>query len=344
MGPTIYIMERSYVDLRQFDADGEQISSEFHSFYTRRPERKTNDGISQRHLVDEYSPTNSAAPTPLHSLEDSSYQGESFGYHSLDSGLSVGLSPPAFSSSLRHCIRPETAATTTTVPYTSDFHSSIDRLSTIVSNGSALSTAEEFWNTPGSDSTTSPEKSSYSNSDKKVSHTYSAGNHSNYSGTSQRNDVDTLYRNNNCTVTGRWHRDRYKDSKMSTSGVPFITTLGCPASGLTHIPISVSDVDVELDLPGSSFGSACLSPPLAQGLSASSSSLNRLCVPGQGLSHSAPGSPRERKLSLPSSLHQRRPSLSGYAAAAEHARENARLRKLSSVGASMSHRLARVLI
>ena len=130
-------------------------------------------------------------------------------------------------------------------------------------------------------------------------------------------------------------RQRFPSRSKMTS-VPLITTsLTTPSP----IPISVSDVDVELDLPASQFETLeGLSLPLSQGLSSSASSINRLCVPGQGLSSSAPGSPRERKLSLPSTLHQRRPSLSGYAAAAEHARESARLRKLSSVGASMSHR------
>ncbi|XP_003741434.1 uncharacterized protein LOC100902780 [Galendromus occidentalis] len=132
-------------------------------------------------------------------------------------------------------------------------------------------------------------------------------------------------------------RQRFPPKNKMTS-VPLITTsLTTPSA----IPISVSDVDVDLDMSVTHFESSDgISLPLSQGLSSSASSLNRLCVPGQGLSSSAPGSPRERKLSLPSSLHQRRPSLSGYAAAAEHARESARLRKLSSVGASMSHRLS----
>ncbi|KAL1484723.1 hypothetical protein MTO96_032411 [Rhipicephalus appendiculatus] len=72
----------------------------------------------------------------------------------------------------------------------------------------------------------------------------------------------------------------------------------------------------------------------AGGLSAPSSpSLgNRLTVPGsQG--------PRDRKYSLPLQL-QRRPSLSGYAAAVESAREDARRRKFSQVGQVVSHRLS----
>ncbi|KAH7962045.1 hypothetical protein HPB52_014018 [Rhipicephalus sanguineus] len=77
-------------------------------------------------------------------------------------------------------------------------------------------------------------------------------------------------------------------------------------------------------------GGACA----AGGLSAPSSpSLgNRLTVPGsQG--------PRDRKYSLPLQL-QRRPSLSGYAAAVESAREDARRRKFSQVGQVVSHRLS----
>src|SRR5688572_27562824 len=100
---------------------------------------------------------------------------------------------------------------------------------------------------------------------------------------------------------------------MST--VPIITT-----TTISNGSLSLAASDLELpDLPS----------PLSLTQSHSSSNLHCLCVPGQGLSLSAPGSPRERKLSLPSTLHQRRPSLSGYAAAAEHARESARLRKLS---------------
>ncbi|XP_050043112.1 bcl-2-related ovarian killer protein-like [Dermacentor andersoni] len=70
------------------------------------------------------------------------------------------------------------------------------------------------------------------------------------------------------------------------------------------------------------------------GLSAPSSPClgNRLTVPGsQG--------PRDRKYSLPLQL-QRRPSLSGYAAAVESAREDARRRKFSQVGQVVSHRLS----
>lgn len=213
---------------------------------------------------------------------------------------------------------------------------SLGELSTIALTASTIDTTGDSWeNSVGN--ITNPENVAFS-----------ANNHSNRNNT-PRDTTKTNINHNSSehrshkskgrSIWQKWRRQGGEQTKMSTStGVPLITTLGCTASGLAPIPISVSDVDVELDLPMSPFGSSCLSPPLGQGLSSSASSLNRLCVPGQGLSHSAPGSPRERKLSLPSSLHQRRPSLSGYAAAAEHARENARLRKLSSVGASMSHR------
>lgn len=62
------------------------------------------------------------------------------------------------------------------------------------------------------------------------------------------------------------------------------------------------------------------------------SSGNRLTVPGaQG--------PKDRKYSLPLQL-QRRPSLSGYAAAVESAKDDARRRKFSQVGQAVSHRLS----
>ncbi|XP_064456699.1 bcl-2-related ovarian killer protein-like [Ornithodoros turicata] len=73
---------------------------------------------------------------------------------------------------------------------------------------------------------------------------------------------------------------------------------------------------------------ATLAPPVANG----TSSNNRLAVPNF---HGG----RDRKYSLPSQL-QRRPSLSGYAAAIETAKENARRRKLSQVGQVVTHRLS----
>ncbi|XP_064456592.1 bcl-2-related ovarian killer protein homolog B-like [Ornithodoros turicata] len=71
-----------------------------------------------------------------------------------------------------------------------------------------------------------------------------------------------------------------------------------------------------------------LAPPVING----TSSNNRLAVPNF---HGG----QDRKHSLPSQL-QRRPSLSGYAAAIETARENARRRKLSQVGQVVTHRLS----
>ncbi|XP_022661382.1 uncharacterized protein LOC111250413 isoform X2 [Varroa destructor] len=302
------------------------------------------------------------------------------GHYSLDSeeetASTLRSSPAYFNSgwrALRTRIVIEEPPGTTVATTPTDGRRSLDdvtKFTTVANRGSSVTGSTNpanFWQT----SSTSTHRKTITNSTISPTPESIFGTTSNSSSTTNHNNNDNISKRNNdknngrnkrcrnnskrhinighfdgnssCITRSRWHRDWEKHvagnnkNTMSTSGVPFITTLGCPASGLAPIPISVSDVDVELDLPVSSFGAACLSPPLSQNLSSSSSSLNRLCVPDQGLS---PGSPRERKLSLPSSLHQRRPSLSGYAAAAEHARESARLRKLSSVGASMSHRLS----
>ncbi|CAN7997642.1 unnamed protein product, partial [Ixodes hexagonus] len=76
-----------------------------------------------------------------------------------------------------------------------------------------------------------------------------------------------------------------------------------------------------------------LAPPCPNGPSSNGGS------PTSGHRLTVPGSPRDRKLSLPLQL-QRRPSLSGYAAAVESAKEDARRRKFSQVGQVVSHRLS----
>ncbi|KAL3207347.1 hypothetical protein MRX96_039709 [Rhipicephalus microplus] len=108
----------------------------------------------------------------------------------------------------------------------------------------------------------------------------------------------------------------------------FLMTLG---PSVIKFPADLENLTSSFEKPpsaanGNAGGAGGLSAPSSPSLG------NRLTVPGsQG--------PRDRKYSLPLQL-QRRPSLSGYAAAVESAREDARRRKFSQVGQVVSHRLS----